>query len=147
MKSELEQIYKTLKKDLTSQKLGIISAKIISSYKNQNYEQLKIYAYQNELPYKREDAAKIFARLINLYHPDKLAGILQEIEQAYIKADLSSLRRIKAVYAQAPLELPLQIDYYEDYGLSEEDYEKFGMRIAQHFSIRVPGNVFSLMRY
>ncbi|HAR64088.1 MAG: hypothetical protein DKM50_05110 [Candidatus Margulisiibacteriota bacterium] len=135
MTNDIHLIYKHLKKELTPKKLDGITAKIISAYKNKQYDLLKTLAEKNKLSFDREYVNKLFAQLIRLYHPDKIITIHNEIDAAYKNTNVSLLKFYTKIYSDKPETQELYIDYYEEYGINEEDYIKFGIHIADESEI------------
>ncbi|HAR64227.1 MAG: hypothetical protein DKM50_09455 [Candidatus Margulisiibacteriota bacterium] len=121
----IQILYKKLKNEVTPTKLNEVIKHVISVYKSKNYVQLRAYAEKAALSLDKESANKTFAQLINLYHPDKLVCIHNEIDNAYQNKKADLLQQYHRMYLEDHKTSSIDVDYSEEYGFDEDyaDYE------------------------
>lgn len=142
MVPDLEKLYRELKKSLHQERLKDISADIISHYKQKDIDALSWYGDILEIP-PGTGINKLFAALIQTYHPDKLSKVRQDIERLYENGNIQELQKMKNRYLfRERKHIPIRefsvfseesYDYEEDdFGYGEEmfdsldDYEEPG---------------------
>lgn len=125
MKDSIDGIYRELKKRVTHARLKEISVDVISKYRAGDHDGLSFYA--TLLDYDESaSTGKLFARVIQLYHPDKLNAILNEIELHYRTGSAAELARMRSTFL---FEMPARRISYPDmppagetYTYSDEDF-------------------------
>lgn len=98
MDKNTEAIYRELQKNITVQKLKELSVDIISRYKAKDLNSLLRYADILEFDASGMNISRLFARVIQNYHPDKTAMILGGIEESFKTDNVSELLRYKKIY-------------------------------------------------
>jgi len=90
---EIKELYTNLKQAYTADNLGRISGRIIDLFRDHRYDALRaVQKVVNEFtPCDEEKVNKVFARLIMIYHPDRLSQSLAQLEQAYERGDFEEL--------------------------------------------------------
>lgn len=90
---EIKELYTNLKQAYTADNLGRISGRIIDMFRDHKYDALRaVQKVVNEFtPCDEEKVNKVFARLIMIYHPDRLSQSLIQLEQAYERGDFEEL--------------------------------------------------------
>ena len=96
--SESQELYDKCKKDITADRLKNISADVINKYKEKNLSGLLWYASLLEFGSDSENISRLFARIIQVYHPDKLKKIHNEIDESYQANDAVNLTRFSKIY-------------------------------------------------
>jgi len=118
----------------TSQNLTKITRKIIEAYRNKKYSYIlglgKI-ADEN-LAKKYKNVQKIFARLIMLYHPDRLNLYLKEINELKHNKKAEELKKFGRIVdvlenldtiSNQALTSDFEVDIEYEYGYDEEDFD------------------------
>lgn len=90
---EIKELYTNLKEAYTDVNLGRISGRIIDMFRDHKYDALKtVQRIVNEFtPCSEEKINKVFARLIMIYHPDRLSQSIIQLDQAYERGDFEEL--------------------------------------------------------
>ena len=90
---EIKELYTNLKEAYTEVNLGRISGRIIDMFRDHKYDALKtVQRIVNEFtPCSEEKINKVFARLIMIYHPDRLSQSIIQLDQAYERGDFEEL--------------------------------------------------------
>lgn len=103
---ETGDLYQKLKEAYTAENLGLISGRIIDMFRDHKYDALRaIQKVVNEYtPCTEEKISKVFARLIMLYHPDRLGQSLMRLEEAYKAADFEELYTMSHILTVQNLE-------------------------------------------
>ncbi len=133
MSKELKKIYEELKKSLHQERLKDISADIITRYKNRDMDALTWYGEILAIP-ADTGINKLFAALIQTYHPDKFSKIRKEIDNLYEGGNTPGLLRMKGIYlfgerrnapvAEYTVFTEESYDYGEDdFGYGEEMFD------------------------
>jgi hypothetical protein len=126
MKDELELLYDELKSKVNEERLRTISAEIINGFREKNDGILAWYSDLLGINEKEESDGRMFARIIQVYHPDKLAAIHNEIEGHYRKKDLDELLRLKNAFLFRREEIPRTYepvyDEDEEYRYGDDDF-------------------------
>ncbi len=91
-------IYDELKKNVTASKLKDISISIINGYKNKDLDYLSQLAELIGIEASSLGLNRLFSRLIQVFHPDKHATIIREIETYYKNNRIEELTRLKNIY-------------------------------------------------
>jgi len=74
---------------------------------------------------------RIFARLMQTYHPDKLAKIQEEIKTAANTQNLAALQTLDMIYLSGVISDDFHYSTEENYDVSQEDMERFGLEIVE----------------
>jgi len=98
MTKEIQTIYNNLLKSVTEKKLKEISIDIISTYKARDMNSLLVYADILGFDASGMDISRLFARIIQNYHPDKATLITGRIEDSFKENRISDLLRFKQIY-------------------------------------------------
>lgn len=129
----LDELYSELLRSLTASRLKEISIAVIDGYRNKDHAYLKRLARSIGLDTSHEDAGRLFGRIIQVFHPDKINKIIRDIEEHYRNADAGALRRMKELYLsnsfrelRSAAETPAR-DYdhvfeEDEYGYGEDDF-------------------------
>lgn len=117
MKSNINSIYQELKKHINPSRLKEISVDIISKYKAKDRGGLSFYAVLLGIDPSGISINRLFANIIQNYHPDKLTKIHNEIELYYRENKIEELLRIKNIFV---FDEPVQsIPYLQDVEVEE----------------------------
>jgi Leucine-rich repeat (LRR) protein len=126
MMNDINDIYNELKKKINPTRLKEISVDIIQSYKEKNRDGLLFYADLLSIDHSDINISKLFAQIIQNYHPDKTLKILKEIELFYKNNKIDELLRLKQVFIfkkiiqESPFRHDINVD--ESYSYSDEDF-------------------------
>jgi hypothetical protein len=126
MMNDITDIYNELKKKVNPTRLKEISVDIIKSYKEKNRGGLLFYADLLSIDHSDINISKLFAQIIQNYHPDKILKILKEIELFYKNNKIEELLRLKQVFIfkksipERAFQHDINID--ESYSYSDEDF-------------------------
>jgi hypothetical protein len=90
---EIKELYTNLREAYTADNLGRISGRIIDMFRDHKYDALRaVQRVVNEYtPCNEEKINKVFARLIMIYHPDRLSQSIRQLERAYERGDFEEL--------------------------------------------------------
>lgn len=125
MDSNIETIYSDLLHHVTEKKLKDISVEVISRYKAKDLNALLRFADILEFNASGMNISRLFARVIQHYHPDKISMILSSIEENYKEKKVPELLRLKRIYifnkrkSSAP-DKRYDIDVEETYSYGDE---------------------------
>jgi len=98
MHKDINTLYNTLKISIDQNRLKEISADIISDYRKKNIQALSWFSTLLDLQSKDLNSNRLFSAIIQVYHPDKLLIIQNEIDSHYKNNSLEELIRIKNIY-------------------------------------------------
>jgi len=98
MNKNIENIYNDLLNHVTEKKLKEISVDVIGRYKAKDLSSLLEYADILEFDASGMNISRLFARVIQNYHPDKTALILSGIEENFRNKKIDELLRLKRIY-------------------------------------------------
>ena len=103
---ETSDLYQKLKEAYTAENMGLISGRIIDLFRDHKYDALRaVQKVVNEYtPCAEEKISKVFARLIMLYHPDRLGQSLVRLEEAYRSGDFEELYSMSHILTVQNLE-------------------------------------------
>jgi hypothetical protein len=88
----IQELHAEIKKRVTADHLKDLTVQLIDAYKARDLHVLKRYASHMFGPSETESGAnELFFRLIKHFHPDRLAGILREVDEAYARGDEQKL--------------------------------------------------------
>ncbi len=127
MRSDIDRLYGELKGIINRDHLTAISSDIISRYRERDIRALSWYASLLDIRFSEKDLNRLFAKIIQAYHPDKLTKILADIEARYRGGDAQGLQLIKNAFAitGAPKsdvrEKGPRFEYEEEYRYDEEE--------------------------
>ena len=97
MSDEITLLSNELETSITTALLQQVSVDIISRFKEKDFGSLTEYARINDLDVKTP-AQKLFATLIQKYHPDKFIKIHKDIESFSLEGKLDALLQMKKAY-------------------------------------------------
>lgn len=122
MADTIDSIYRELKKRVPS-RLKEISVDIIARYRSKDTAGLSFYAEILGIDRSGLGQSRLFARIIQQYHPDKLATILKEIEIHFKNGRLEELVRLRNMFIfEGPVSGTVYINADESYEYSGEDF-------------------------
>jgi len=98
MAETIESLYRKLKKEVNPARLKEITVDIIGRYRARDLDGLSFYAELLGIEPSEKSLSRIFARVIQHYHPDKLTTIENEIELHYRNRKLEELARLKNIF-------------------------------------------------
>jgi len=103
---ETGDLYQKLKDAYTAENLGLISGRIIDLFRDHKYDALRaVQKVVNEFtPCDEEKISKVFARLIMLYHPDRLGQSKARMEEAYKAGNFEELYSMSHILTVQNLE-------------------------------------------
>ena len=127
MDEEVQKLRKTLTCGITPDRLKETSAKIIAAFRGKRHELIEQYAHSAGIDSK-DGSSRAFSLLMHLYHPDKHAAILRQIDSFAEAGDAGSLRGMVSIYLSVP---PIEaVSSYEplheteDYGADDFGYSE-----------------------
>ncbi|HPB80515.1 MAG TPA: hypothetical protein PK200_00625 [Spirochaetota bacterium] len=125
MSPDLKKLYEELKKNLHQERLKDISADIISRYKKRDIDALSWYGTILEIP-ADTGINKLFAALIQTYHPDKFSKIRREMENLFANGNTQGLLKMKERYIFSERKIIPTADFSvfseESYDFGEDDF-------------------------
>ncbi|MBN2403816.1 MAG: hypothetical protein JXN64_15685 [Spirochaetes bacterium] len=126
MSNNIQTLYSELKDKVNPTRLKEISIDIISKFKNRDDEYFVQFAKLIGVDSFNENINRIFAKIIQIYHPDKFTIINNEIESVYKNNKYEDLLRLKNIYLidYKSLQTIITYDYIrkEDRAYSEDDF-------------------------
>ncbi len=133
MKEKLNKLYRELKDKITISRLKEISVVIINKFKSKDYRYLVQFAKTVGIESANLDTNRVFAKIIQVYHPDKFTIIHKEIDSRFKDNNFEELLRLKNTYLVDLKTIRSAIDYtYEDqeeqyYGEEDFGYDEFDL--------------------
>jgi len=125
MSDEITFLREELEKGITAARLQEISVDIISRFRDKNPASLSEYARINDLDTKAP-AQRLFATLIQKYHPDKLTRIHKDIESFTLGGKRDALIQMKRIYLFGSIPKrtlrPVIVQEDESYEYTEDDF-------------------------
>ena len=100
MDDDIRQLRKTLTGGITPERLKEMSAMIIAAFRGKRHELIEQYAHSAGIDSK-DGSSRAFSLLMHLYHPDKHAAILRQIDSFAEAGDAGSLRGMVSIYLSA----------------------------------------------
>lgn len=128
----IEELYKELNGAYSDENLNLITGKLILLYKNRNFDKIREIAGRvlKSRETLEEKDAKLFSRLIMMYHPDKGEQLRNRIRQLYHSRDIENLNKYAHVLLISDIEeisvhfpdqdIDYNIEYSWDYGNGDE---------------------------
>lgn len=125
MDSKIESVYHELIKHVTEKKLKEISVDVIDRYKAKDLNSLLRYADILDINASGMNISRLFSRVIQNYHPDKTASILNSIENSFEEGKLENLLSYKKKYifektGEKLNQKKYDLDVEETYSYSDE---------------------------
>ena len=120
------EIYNSLRREITVERLKRISAEVIIGYRKKNERILYAYARILEIPFNGTHLSRLFAEIIKVYHPDRYNKILRDVEIYYSEGNHKGLLRYRDIYLfdeNLLSESNIEPDYTvtEEYGFSSDE--------------------------
>ncbi|MBN2039713.1 MAG: leucine-rich repeat domain-containing protein [Spirochaetes bacterium] len=126
MTNKIYDLYHELKEKITGEKLKDISVDIINRFKNKESHFLTQFAKMLGIDSSKSNINRLFAQIIQLYHPDKLVKILNEVESHYKDNNYEEMLRLKNIYIIDLKDVPTAAAYsapvYEEQVYADEDF-------------------------
>lgn len=119
MADTIDSIYRELKKKVTHARLKEISVDIIERYRSNDRSGLSFYAELLGID-QAAGLSRLFAHIIQHYHPDKLAKISNEIDQHFQGNRLEELVRLRNTFI---FDGPVRDTAYRHDAAADETYE------------------------
>ncbi|MDD5456244.1 MAG: leucine-rich repeat domain-containing protein [Candidatus Margulisbacteria bacterium] len=136
---DIKITYETLVKKITPDFLAAETAGIIKAYKEKDYQFFNRQAKKLGIEPKKTNLSKIFTNLVQLYHPDKLNGIIKEIKKLYNEKNHLKLKNFAELYIVTSDNISrtsaIDFEYDEEYGLDDDDFLKFGISVVDQEEI------------
>ncbi len=120
MAETIDSIYQKLKKQVNPARLKEISVDIIARYRAKDRGGLSFYAELLGIDPSAIDTSRLFAHIIQQYHPDKLTKIINEIELHFKNNKLEELVRLETIFI---FDGPVQPITYRHDSTAEETYD------------------------
>ncbi len=98
MTDHIDSIYRELKKQITPARLKEISVDVIARYRADDRDGLSYYADLLGLDHAGLSTGRLFAHVIQCYHPDKLTAIIKDLEMQYREKKAEELIRIRNTF-------------------------------------------------
>ena len=125
MKRQIDTLYSEIKRRFSMQNLMDISVELISRYKKKDHDYLADFATSIGIEPDSYGTGSLFAKIIQMYHPDKYKGITAEIENRYRSGNYEELVRLKSMYLvdrPSITERIVPFEYEESYTFDSEDF-------------------------
>ena len=124
MDIETSRIAERLKTDINHARLQEISVNVIERFRDKDVDWLSDISRRAGIHDSKAAIAKMFASIIRVYHPDRLARIHKEIDALCDANDLDGLRRIESIFIFKIPEnkRPAPVHEQEVYEEAEEDF-------------------------
>jgi len=126
MTSDIQSLYDELKRKISGDLLKDISTGIIARYREKYYNDLARYAERLGISTAGGSTARLFAAIIQVYHPDRLAKIHRDIDAYYEAGAINELARLKKIYLsrddKAKLPDTYRVEFDEEYRFSHDDF-------------------------
>ncbi|MBP7737852.1 MAG: leucine-rich repeat domain-containing protein [Spirochaetes bacterium] len=126
MADTIDSIYRELKKQVNPHRLKEISVDIIARYRAHDRDGLAFYGELLGLDTAAATMSRLFASIIQQYHPDKLTKIINEIEDHFKNNKLEEMVRLRDIFifkgAPRPLSYRPEIRAEETYGYGDDDF-------------------------
>ena len=120
MADTIDSIYLKLKKQVNPARLKEISVDIIARYKSKDRGGLSFYAELLGIDPSAIDTSRLFAHIIQQYHPDKLTKIVNEIELHFKNNKMEELVRLRNIFI---FDGPVQTITYRHDSTAKETYD------------------------
>ena len=98
MKKEIDTLYSEIKRRFSVQNLMDITVELISRYKKKDHDYLADFAVSIGIEPDSYGTGSLFAKIIQMYHPDKFKSIKADIENRYRTGNYEELVRLKSMY-------------------------------------------------
>ena len=98
MDNEISSIAERLKTDINHARLQEISVNVIERFRDKDAEWLSEISRRAGVHENNAAIARVFASVIRVYHPDRLAIIYKQIDSLRESADLDGLRKIESIF-------------------------------------------------
>lgn len=118
-------MYKELKNGITTDRLKNISATVIDCYRKKDMGSLKWYACLCDIDHGSMSINQLFARVIQVYHPDKYSRTHHDIDAHYKNGNHDALTRFRYMYLfndNDRKEYSEHIDIEEFYAYDEDEF-------------------------
>ncbi len=141
MDYRIEDLYRQLAGGVTRERLKELSVDIIDRYKRKDLDGLRRYAALINGGDGGLDTGRLFAAVIQRYHPDKIAMVRREMESLRAAGDLDGLAKMREIYLT---ELrPVHIDRFGDFEYEEEfsfESDEFGYTEKSEYDEDAPSD-------
>jgi len=128
---QLANLYHHLQGEIKESLLKEITAHIIQAYQNQQQDIIMMYGDRLDLDMRDFTINRVFARLMQTYHPDKLAKIQEDLKTAYNAQNLTELQAFDTIYLSGVISDDFHYNTEENYDISQDDIERFGLEIVE----------------
>ncbi len=126
MYNNIQTLYGELKEKVNPARLKEISIDIIGKFRNKDIDYFVHFAKLIGIDSFNENLNRIFAKIIQIYHPDKFAVIKKEIEAGFKNNNYDDLLRLKNLYLIDLTVLNVAAGYEyiteEDHIYNEDDF-------------------------
>ena len=125
MKKEIDTLYAEIRRRFSARNLMDITVELISRYKKKDHDYLADFAVSIGIAPDIYGTGSLFAKIIQMYHPDKYKGIMAEIEHYYRAGKYEELVRLKSMYlVDRPTirDRIVSFEYEESYTFDSEDF-------------------------
>lgn len=124
-----EDIYQRLQAGITAQRLKELAGGLITALRQGNWGRIQAMARRCGLDDAGVGRSRLFARLIQRVHPDKLQQIRQELERLYRCEDRAGLEQFAHLYLEPERPAPLVVRHTEQHVYSARDLAEYGMHL------------------
>ena len=113
-------------KPVVEERLKAIAAQLISAHRRKNHDLVIPYARQAGLNIDGQAPHHLFMKAIQIFHPDRLALVWKQIDEAVATSDskaLSALGRLLEYHPERVTRSPIDFeDEEEEYGFDADDF-------------------------
>ncbi|MCU0844983.1 MAG: leucine-rich repeat domain-containing protein [Spirochaetes bacterium] len=141
MDNRIEDLYRQLAGGVTRERLKELSVDIIDRYKRKDLDGLRRYAALINGGDGGLDTGRLFAAVIQRYHPDKIAMVRREMESLRAAGDLDGLAKMREIYLTEVR--PVHIDRFGDFEYEEEfsfESDEFGYTEKSEYDEDAPSD-------
>lgn len=125
MDERIEDLYRELAAGLTRERLKELSVDIIDRYKRKDVDGLRRYAALIQCGDGDLDAGRLFAAVIQRFHPDKIAVLRRELDTMAAAGDTAGLERVREIYLSdiaIPRAPDLKFEYEEEFSYEDDEF-------------------------
>lgn len=126
METRIYKLYSELREKITVDKLKEISIDIINKFKNRESQFLMQFSRMLGIDTSKSNINRLFAQIIQIYHPDKLNKIHNDVESHYANKNYEELLRLKNIYLINLNDIHAAVNYstpiYEEHVFADDDF-------------------------
>jgi len=125
MKHRAENLCRELREGVTRDRLKELSVDIIDRYKRKDLDGLRRYAALIDIVDSSLAAGRLFAAVIQRFHPDKIAVLRRELDTMAAAGDTAGLERMREIYLSdnaIPRAPDQEFEYEEEFSYEDDEF-------------------------